>query len=109
MRSSYWLVIGAIVAAALAIAYWPSGSHHVSRAPPGQYPLHETRPEWSATQSVGLYRPRGSDKFQDSLAPSSFMDAKMACGFGRVHGEEVCTRPTVPLGPQYEPHLLQSN
>lgn len=107
MRSTYWFVIGAIVAGALAIAFWPSISDMVVPSPPGQYRLHAKRPTWHATPSIGLYRPRGSKRPQDSLSGvTDVIDAKQSCGFGRVRGRGRCTLPTVPLGPQYSPTLL---
>ena len=109
MRSSYWLVIGAIIAATLAIAFWPNPHHAATAAAPGQYPLNKSRPQWSAIQSLGLYRPRGSG-LQDALpSGSGQMDAKQSCGTNRVlgRGRDACTLPTVPLGPQYTPTLLQ--
>jgi hypothetical protein len=112
MRSSYWLVIGAIVAGALAIAFWPSMAHMVVPSPPGQYRLHAKRPAWHATPSVGLYRPRGSKRPQDSLSGvTDVIDAKQSCGFGRVRGRgrDPCTLPTVDAhehSPQYSPTLL---
>lgn len=109
MRSTYWFVIGAIVVGALAIAFWPSISHMIVPSPPGQYPLHAKRPAWRATPSIGLYRPRGSKRPQDSLpSASGAIDAKQSCGFGRAvgRGRDPCTLPTVPLDPQYSPTIL---
>ena len=100
-----WLILGAIIAAAVALMLWSSGSVSGIQVPPGQYPLNKARPSWSSSQSIGLYRPRGHGD-QDSLAPSAFVDAKMSCGGDRVHKH--CTLPTVPLGPQYEPTLLEN-
>ena len=96
MRTSYWLVAGALVAAVVVIAFWPS-TYRQSPSPPGQYPLDERRPEWEATQSVGLYRPRDAAG-QDTLAPTGFRDAKMRSGGNR----KACVLPTVPLGPQLQ-------
>lgn len=96
MRTSYWLVAGALVAAVVVIAFWPS-TYRQSPSPPGQYPLDARRPEWEATQSVGLYRPVSS-RDQDVLAPTGFRDAKMRSGGNR----KACTLPTVPLGPQLQ-------
>jgi len=98
MRISYWLVIITLIAAATFV-FWPS-RHSVTSSVPGQYPLDKKRPHWHATQSVGLYRPRGSVG-QDVLRPSDHIDAKMSCSTSNL-----CTRPTVPLGPQYEPTIL---
>jgi len=103
MRSSYWLILSAVVAAVIALTLWPIGSSQGAQTPPGQYPLNKARPSWSSIHSIGLYRPRGHGD-QDALDPSAGVDAKMSCGGDRVH--KLCTLPTVPLGPQYEPALL---
>ena len=110
MRSSYWLLIGALVAATVAIAVWPSSSSSSQYAVPGQYPIDARRPQWSATPSVGKYRPRVKG-LQDAIAPSRFVDAKTSCGSVRVlgRGRDACTLPTVPLGPQYTPTILMSS
>ena len=105
MRSSYWIILGVIIAAVIALTLWSSGSVLGAQVPPGQYPLNKARPSWSSIQSVGLYRPRGQGD-QDALAPAAGIDAKMSCGGDRVH--KLCTLPTVPLGPQYEPTLLEN-
>ena len=103
MRTSYWLIAGALIAVSLAFAFWPSHTYRQKPSPPGQYPLDASRPEWTAIQSLGLYRPRGRSG-QDTLAPSWTQDAKQSCGGDRV--TKPCTLPTVPLGPQYTPTLL---
>jgi len=95
MRTSYWLIAGALVAAVAIFAFWPVALYRQSASPPGQYPLDTRRPELNAIQSVGLYRPRAMAG-QDTLVPSEYKDAKMLCGGDR----KSCTLPTVPLGPQ---------
>ena len=104
MRLSYWLILGAALAVAVVLTMW-SPAVSGTLVPPGQYPLNKARPSWSSIQSVGQYRPRGHGD-QDALAPSASVDAKMSCGGDRVHKR--CTLPTVPLGPQYEPTLLET-
>ena len=101
MRTSYWLVAGALVAAAFAFAFWSPRSHHPP-TPPGQFRLHDRRPQARATPSLGLYRPRGRGD-QDVLAPSAHRDAKMRCAT-----ETGCALPTAPLGPQYSPTILMN-
>lgn len=101
-----WLIAGIVFAAAVAVILWSSGSALEIPSPPGQYPLNKARPSWSSIQSVGQYRPRGHGD-QDALAPSAFVDAKMSCGSDRTVNKR-CTLPTVPLGPQYEPTLLET-
>ena len=102
MRTSHWLVAGALVAAVAVIAFWPPSTYPQMPSPPGQYPLDARRPEWEATQSVGLYRPL-TPTGQDTLAPSMYRDAKMRSGGNR----KICTLPTVPLGPQLQLELAR--
>jgi len=101
-----WIILGVIIAAVIALTLWSSGSALGIQVPPGQYPLNESRPSWSSIQSIGLYRPRGYGD-QDMLPSSADVDAKMSCGSDRTVNKH-CTLPTVPLGPQYEPTLLEN-
>jgi len=103
MRDSYWLVGAGLLCVALAFAFWPAASYRQSPSPPGQYPLENRRPQWSATESTGLYRPRGSG-YQDALMRTGFMDAKMSCGGDRFN--KICTLPTVRYISPYEPTIL---
>jgi hypothetical protein len=109
MRSTYWLLVGALVAATVAVALWPSSMQRAAASVPGQYPIDARRPQWSATPSVGKYRPRVKG-LQDAIAPTGFVDAKTSCGSVRTlgRGRDPCTLPTVPLGPQYTPTILMN-
>lgn len=97
MRTSYWLVAGALAIAVAVIAFWPAASYKQDPSPPGQYPLDARRPNWEATLSVGRYRPI-SNRDQDTLTGTGFRDVKMRTGGDR----KTCTLPSVPLGPQLQ-------
>ena len=95
MRASYWLVAGILIAAVAVIAFWPVDFRQ-NPSPPGQYPLNSWRPQWTATPSIGRYRPVSS-RDQDALTASGYRDAKM-----RSSDRKICTLPSVPLGPQLQ-------
>ena len=99
MRASYWLIAGVLIAVAAVFVFWPSSVYRQS-VPPGQYPLDAWRPEWTATKSVGLYRPR-SAAGQDTLAPSGYRDAKMQIISKSCTLPIVAVRAHVPVRPTH--------
>lgn len=98
MRSSYWLVIAALIVGASIIAFWPT-TEHIGAAVPGQYPLDKKRFNWPSMNSTGHYRPIGMGS--DTVAFSTG-DDKFVCGTSKT-----CRLPTVPYVTPYEPTLLQ--
>ena len=101
MRAAHWIVVGLLVIAAVMMTHWFTrrASWSQEAAVPGQYPLNHRRPEWPATESVGLYRPRSGQWPQDALKRSGHRDAKQLCGDSRF-----CDRPSVS---EYRPTLLE--
>jgi len=105
MRAPSWIVGGLLFLAVVILTHWFTiGRFAYEPSPPGQYPLGRWRPQWPATESVGLYRP-DRDQGNDSLSKTWFRDAKMSCGSDRVH--KICTLPTVPLVTPYRPTHLE--
>ena len=101
MRPAYWIVGGLLILAIALVTMMPSVVPSFDSSPPGQYPLDQSRPQWTATPSVGLYRPQGdlgSDRIHDKTA-----DAKFLCS-----SVGVCSLPTVSDKPQYSPSLLDT-
>ena len=96
MRAAVWIVVILLLLGAVVLTVWPT---HKVAAAPGQYPLHKKRFNWSATPSLGLYRPIGMGS--DTVGFSTG-DDKFVCGTSKT-----CRLPTVPYVEPYVPTLLQ--